>query len=93
MLAWLAKGTQVTLSGRLLVAALFAAGVLGPIGGDLGRGLLVPTQVIWAGRDSAPAGDWDLADPWQRCQAALADAEIPSSVGYCYEPNLGPDLP
>lgn len=81
MLRWLLKGTEVTFPGRLLVASMLISAVLGAIGADMAESARRPV-VIHAEWRQIP---WDLSDDWQRCLAAMQDAEIPGDMWECHE--------
>lgn len=68
-------------SGRFLVFAMLASAGLGIVAWDAGRALGRPVVVHTEWRKP----DWDLADPFERCLAAMEQAEIPGDMWKCYE--------
>lgn len=81
MLRWLLKGTEVTFPGRLLVVTMLASATLGAFLHDAGVKAVQPV-IMHAEWRRIP---FDLSDDWQRCLAAMQDAEIPGDVWECHE--------
>jgi hypothetical protein len=83
MFRWLMRGTAVTMSGRLVVAVMVGSSIMGALGFDAWRTLTAPT--VFVVREVEPVHVWDLANPWERCLAAMEAAEIPGDMWECYE--------
>lgn len=66
---------------RVFVTLLATAAVAGAVGWNLGV-QLSRQVVVHVEYRRIP---WDLSDPWERCLAAMEQAEIPGDMWECHE--------
>ena len=75
---------MVTVPANLLIAIGILFPVAGAVGWNVGAQAFRPVVVHTEPRRFH---NWDIADPWERCLAAMEAAEIPGDMWECHEPK------
>lgn len=81
MLRWLARGPRVTVPLGLLMVYLGLSGVVCAAVYNATQVAMRPVVIHTEWRKIP----WDLSNPFDRCLAAMQDAEIPGDMWDCYE--------
>lgn len=75
---------MITLPFRVACVLMAFCMVAGAAAWNIGAQAFRPVVVYSEFRRSH---DWDLTDPWERCLAAMEQAEIPGDMWECHEPK------